>query len=143
MRFNYRKEPGSGPKKQRIKRPRLQVRLFYGDKHQDMICLVDSGADDCMFHSSIANLLGIEMEKGRYKPYGGIVAGHTIDAYLHSIELQVYGFSERIKIEAAFTDSSGVDGLLGQSGFFENYQVIFEGYYGRFEINPHPNPARE
>ena len=143
MEFTYRKEPNPTiPTKQWIKRPKLQVRLFNAGRHVDLICLVDSGADDCMFHSSVAALLDIDVPTGRYKPYGGIAAGHVVDAYLHPIELQVYGFPDRVSIAAAFTDSAGVDGLLGQSGFFENYQVIFEGYRGRFEVNPRPALTR-
>ena len=143
MQFDYRKEPNLAlPSKQWIKRPKLQVRLFNGSNYTDIVCLVDSGADDCMFHSSVAAVLGINVPSGRFKQYGGIAQGHTVDAYLHTIELQVYRLPERIRIEAAFTDSAGIDGLLGQSGFFENYQVIFEGYRGKFEINPRPTPIR-
>lgn len=139
MQFDYRKEPNrSVASKLWIKRPKIQVTIFYGSKQETVISLVDSGADDCMFHSSFGDLLGIDVPSGIPKTYGGIAEGHAVKGYLHPIQLQVLGFSERIEVMAAFTDSVGVDGLLGQSGFFESYQVIFEGYRGKLEIKPRP-----
>ncbi len=91
-----------------------------------------------MFHSSIADLLGIDLRSGRPKQYGGAAAGVTIDAYMHPIELQVYGFSERIPIIAAFAEQLAPGGLLGQAGFFEQYKIEFEAYRGRLQINPRP-----
>ncbi len=139
MQFEYRKEPDrTKPKKEWIKRPKIQVGLHNGDNHVQLICLVDSGADDCMFHSSIADVLGIDLKTGTHKPFRGIAKDVLIDAYLHPIEIQLQGFSERVPVMAAFCDSSAVDGILGQSGFFENYKVEFEGYRGKLEITSRP-----
>jgi hypothetical protein len=139
MHFNYRKEPDhTKPKRDWIKRPKLQVKLFNGSQSIDLICLVDSGADDCMFHSSIGDVLGIDLKSGPLKRFGGIAEGIIVDCYLHPIELQIYGFSERIPVVAAFSDQVGAGGLLGQSGFFENYKVDFEGYRGKMEITSKP-----
>src|SRR5260370_33593166 len=104
MEFNYRKESDcSKPQKEWIKRPKVQTRVFNGTAHEDLICLVDSGADDCMFHSSIADLLGIDLKSGRPKQFGGIAAGVTVDAYMLPIELQIYGL-EPIPVLAAFSE---------------------------------------
>ena len=130
-RFDYRKIPDyTLPRRQWVKRPMLQVTLFNGERRQTVISLVDSGADDCLFHSSIGDRLGIDVESGQLKSYEGIAEGHPIDAYLHIIELQVQDFSERISIQAGFTHAEGVHGLLGQAGFFQNYRIIFERYRG-------------
>jgi hypothetical protein len=48
--------------------------------------------------------------------------------------LQIHGFDERIEIEAGFSTVNQLS-LLGQAGFFENYEVIFRRYEKRFEIN--------
>jgi hypothetical protein len=140
MEFDYRKEPDhTRPKKDWIKRPKVQARISYGDRHEDLICLVDSGADDCMFHSSIADLLGIDLKTGKLKRYGGVGAGMLVEAYLHDIELEIYGLGDRISISAAFSEQfSQKSGLLGQSGVFETYQILFEGYKGKFSINLRP-----
>ena len=95
---------------------------------------MDSDADDCLFHTSVGERLGIYVQVGRLKRFAGIAAGHFVDAYIHAVQMQIQGFSEKIDLEAGFTDSEWVYGLLGQSGFFANYRVTFERYRGRFEV---------
>lgn len=135
MRFKYRKLPDlTSPSKTWMSRPLLQVRLLYGGNYQDQLCLIDSGADYCLFNSSIADILGMDWKNGRPQDFYGIAEGAAIKAYMHGIKLQIQGFSESIDVEAGFTDSNEVDGLLGQSGFFDNYRITFERYRGRFEV---------
>lgn len=124
-RFDYRKIPNHAISRKRwIKRPMLQLTLFNGTKHRQIVCLVDSGADECLFHDSIAKSLGIDIESGRFKKFDGIAG--SIEAYMHSIEIQIQDFAERVEITLGFTESDGVHAILGQSGFFENSRVCFE-----------------
>ena len=132
MKFKYKKIPDNTNPRGYASLPLLQVRLFYGSKYQDVLCLIDSGADDCIFHSSLGRLLGIDITSGRLKQFFGI-AGQCLGAYIHPVQLQIQGFSQQIDLEAAFTEDNKIP-LLGQSGFFDNYQIIFERYKGRFEI---------
>lgn len=135
MKYKYRKIPDdTDPSKRWIARPILQVRLYDSLKHQDIRCLVDSGADDCLFHQSVGELLGIDVQTGRLKRFAGIAAGHLVDAYMHPVQMQIQGFSEKIDLEVGFTDSEWVSGILGQSGFFDNYRVTFERFRSRFEV---------
>ena len=131
--FDYRRIPNlSTPRKRWIKRPLLQVTLFNGIKQKQIVCLVDSGADECLFHASIGRSLGIDVESGRHMTFGGISG--SIDAYMHPIELQIQDFPERVEIEAGFTDSEGVYAILGQAGFFEKFRICFERYRWKIEI---------
>jgi len=82
----------------------------------------------------VGQVLGIDLQAGRLKRFAGISAGNFVDAYMHKIQMQIQGFSEMIDLEAAFTDSEWVSGILGQSGFFANYRVTFERFRGRFEV---------
>jgi hypothetical protein len=119
--FDYRKIPNFGiPKKRWIKRPMLQLTLFNGAKQQ-VVCLIDSGADECLFHASIGRSLGIDIESGSYMKFNGIAG--SIEAYMHSIEIQLQDFSSRVNIKAGFTESNGVHAILGQAGFFENVKI--------------------
>jgi hypothetical protein len=137
MKFKYRKVPdNTDPRRKFTSVPILQVRLFHGSKYQDVRCLLDSGADDCLFHGPIGELLGIDVRGGMEKKYYG-VGGMEVTGYLHAIQLQVQGFSEVIDLEVAFTYDHDV-AILGQTGFFDSYQVIFERYKGRFQIKPRP-----
>ncbi|MDX6444059.1 MAG: hypothetical protein QOH71_1133 [Blastocatellia bacterium] len=53
---------------------------------------------------------------------------------MHSVQLQVTGLDHWIEIEVGFITREIIP-LLGQSGFFENYQVIFEHFRRQFEVN--------
>lgn len=139
--FDYVRDRVDGlPKKDWPKRASLPVTLFHGDRRQNMYCLVDSGADDCLFHSRIGKLLGIDVSSGNPKTFGGIAGG--LVARMHVIQLQVQGLPQRVTIVAGFTDSDGVGGILGQSGFLENFQVIFERYRWKFHVGFRPQPIR-
>ena len=101
--------------------------------------MVDSGADDCLFHASIGRRLGIDVDTGELKKFDGIA--DSIEAYMHSIEIQIQDFPEPFAVKVAFTEADGVDAILGQSGFFENYKVCFERYRWRIELASRPEPT--
>jgi len=132
MKFRYRRIPDDTNPNGYSLDPLLEVRLANGSKAVDIRCLIDSGAGDCLFHRSIGELLGLEIQTGNPKIYYGI-AGQSVTGYIHEIGLRVQGFSEWVTIEAGFIEPNLVP-LLGQSGFFENYQITFERYRGRFEL---------
>jgi hypothetical protein len=132
--FDYRKIPNHAvPRKRWIKRPMLQVTLVNGTKRHQIVCLIDSGADECLFHASVGRSLGLDLQSGRYKKFDGIAG--SIEAYVHPIELQVQDVPERVMIDAGFTESDGVHAILGQAGFFENFKICFERYRWRIEVS--------
>ncbi len=118
----------------------LQVTLFNGTRHHEMVCLIDSGADECLFHASVGRALEIDLERGRHKTYNGIAG--SVEAYIHPIEIQIQDFAERVRIEAGFTASDGVHAILGQAGFFENFRICFERYRWRIDITSRHEPTR-
>lgn len=112
----------------------LEVRLSYGENYIDMDCLVDSGSIDSLFHTDVADELGISLaglETRKYLPVGG----QQITGRIATIDLQVKGLTEVIEIEVAFVEANQIP-VLGQSGFFENYEIRFQGSKGFFEIFP-------
>lgn len=64
MKFNYIEIPSSDPTKPRARRPYVVIRLLCGSSLQDLWCLVDSGADVCLFRFSIGRLIHL----ADYKP---------------------------------------------------------------------------
>ena len=133
MKFRYKKIPSDVDPKGYTLHPLIHVSLRHKNKAIDLRALIDSGAADCVFHRSIGDALGIEIESGRLKDYMGI-ARQSVAGYVHEIGLRVQGMSEWVTIEAAFIDAQIIP-LLGQGGFFDSFQVVFERYRGRFEIN--------
>jgi hypothetical protein len=133
MRFRYTDIQNHQDPQRPFRRPYLIVRLINGDRHKDVISLVDSGADLCLFHSDLGRTLGIKIEAAPQLAFQG-VSGVREVAYLHPVDLVVRGL-DPITLDVGFTNSMAAGaGLLGQRGFFEQFQVTFELGQRSFEI---------
>jgi len=100
---------------------------------QYVLALVDSGAADCVFPKSIGQLLGIDIGSGEPHQFHGFDL-RPIPGYIHRVHLQVAGFSHWVDVDAVFLEFDGM-AILGQRGFFESYQVVFERWARQFKIN--------
>ncbi len=89
--------------------------------------IIDSGASRCIFHSGIAEFLGIEIQSGDCEITNGI--GGEEDVWIHPVTLYIPGGP--VKIRAGFKDNLPLAGLLGMSGFFDHFNVTFESLAGR------------
>jgi hypothetical protein len=85
--------------------------------------LIDSGATRCLFHSALANPLGIEIKSGILERTNGI--GGLEETWLHDVVFYIPGGP--VTIKAGFKENLPIAGLLGMSGFFEHYDAKFEG----------------
>lgn len=133
MKFKYRQLSDSlDPAKKPWRVPLLPVRLHHGGQYIDVLSLIDTGAADCLFDYEVGEALGIDIQSGLEKEYYGI-GGQSVTGYLHEIQLQIHGFNELTDIEAGFIEVLPIS-LLGQTGFFDNYQVTFMRFRGRFEV---------
>src|SRR5438105_690156 len=124
MKFRYEKQIDiSNPHLPWTSRPIVNVRLFFGDRHQKVLALIDSGADITLFHLSLAKTLGITAFEREGRVYG--ISEEQMPVHYQKLNLQLDGIEEPIEIEAGFVDSPGVGALLGQSGFFEHFRICF------------------
>ncbi|MDQ2920499.1 MAG: retropepsin-like domain-containing protein [Acidobacteriota bacterium] len=138
MKFSYTEIPNKQDPTRPFQRPYLIVRLVYGTGHKDVVTLIDSGADLCLFHADVGRMLGIDIQTGRKCKFQGVAGGKEV-AYLHYVRLIVRGLGD-VNLEVGFTDSMAVgSGLLGQQGFFEQLQISFHLYKKFFEVAA-PNP---
>lgn len=101
--------------------PLLQVFIRNGINMQPVLALVDSGAADCIFSASLGEVLGIDVPSGRPHQFHAFDFQET-KGFVHNVQLQVPGFSHWVDLNAVFIESE-VMAILGQQGFFENYQV--------------------
>jgi hypothetical protein len=83
---------------------------------------IDSGAGRCIFHSDIGKAIGLDVEKGQPQETVG-VTGKPSRLYVHDVSLYIPGGV--IAIQAGFTDSLPIAGLLGMTGFFDHFRVSF------------------
>jgi hypothetical protein len=90
MRFRYTDIQNHQDPQRPFRRPYVIVRLINGDIHKDVISLIDSGADLCLFHSDIGRMVGIQIEAAPPLAFQG-VSGTKEVAYLHRILLVVRG----------------------------------------------------
>jgi hypothetical protein len=135
MRFRYTDIQNHRDPQRPFRRPYLIVRLINGDRHKDVISLVDSGADLCLFHSDIGRMLGIEIEAAPELAFQGVSGAKEV-AYLHRVDLIVRGLNA-ITLDVGFTNSMAAGtGLLGQRGFFEQFRINFELSQKFFEVVP-------
>ena len=144
MKFKYRYlRDTSSPTRDYIKLPLLGVRLGSGANRTDVVGLVDTGATDCLFDRDVADDLGITLADSDVKREYFGVGGQSVVGHIHTIQFQIQGFAEWVQIEAGFIDAKLPYQLLGQTGFFDNYEISFQRYRGRFEIKSRSFLQRE
>ena len=97
-----------------------------------IFCLVDSGASEILIAIEVALALGIDIERGEPRIYGGI--GGEIKGYVHAITMRLMNDRHEFAVECGVLPLPAYDGLLGQRGFFDHYKVTFEKYKETFEI---------
>ena len=132
LKFKYRKYADDTRPEGVSYYPLLQVFLRHDVNINYMMALVDSGSVDCIFPASVGKLLKVDIRSGKpYEIHGFDL--QSVPGFVHRVHLQVAGFTHWVAIEAVFVESEGIP-ILGQNGFFESYQVVFEHWSRRFEI---------
>lgn len=87
--------------------------------------LIDSGATNCLFHSDVAEAIGIrDLESGIRTSTSGVVGDASMDLFAHEIRLHVG--ADNFKITGYFSDQLPIPCLLGRNGFFDKYIITFD-----------------
>lgn len=87
--------------------------------------VVDSGSPFCIFRAEFADLLELDLESGAESDVGGIIAGPKEPIYFHKVRVYVE-IDWVIDVIAGFVKKLGTTGILGRSGFFDNFHVHFD-----------------
>lgn len=130
MDFKYRKFPIDPkncpfPNKKAALRPVIQIDFDAPNGSFSYLVLIDSGADYCIFHASIGELLGITIEDGIPLTFFG-TSGQPQKAYFHTISFKIGGNLHTCKVGFSRDMEKLAYGLLGQDGFFDTWNVKFE-----------------
>lgn len=96
--------------------------------------LIDSGASICLFHSWVAEKIGLDIKKGSERNYVG-VNGQKMKCYIHNLKIVFGGYSTDLDVGFSSNMRSWF-GLLGQQSFFEKHRVCFDLPKKDFEITP-------
>jgi len=132
MKFKYLDCTPDLPPSSKIFRPVVEINVRFGKESVDLLALIDSGADVCLFPSEIGRALGITIEKGKRSSVSGI-GKRTYSMYLHPITITIAPW--RMNIPIYFSSAVGTP-ILGQKGFFEFFDVKLCYAQGYFEIRP-------
>ncbi len=115
--------------------PYAQIELqSVGGGFQPLALQIDSGAVVSILRRSVADLLGLRLEKGQKVELGSVGGGLTA-AHVFSVQTK---FADNIAfpVPFAFADSERVPNLLGRLGVFDQLQVDFDATLTQTEIRP-------
>jgi hypothetical protein len=110
--------------------PILKTTLFYKNNKFlfDFDCIVDSGADFCVFPANTGKAIGLDVYEGENVITNGIGGKETL--YFHKVKVEVIIKEEPwvFECQAGFSTKLNTKGIgfLGRDGFFDLFQeVIF------------------
>ena len=109
----------------RIKGPLGQWRKFWG--------YLDSGAGYSVFHIDVAEMLGIDIYKGREINLT-VGDGSKITAYVHKISVR---FAEKeFTADIAFSSGLGIGtNIIGMKSFFDKFCICFNNKKQEVDIS--------
>ncbi|MDP1710189.1 MAG: hypothetical protein Q8L28_01100 [bacterium] len=140
MEFRYKplevKPSKSVNRKMVVWRPIIPVYLFNNKKVIGYEAIIDSGADFNIFHSEIADILGLNYKKGKKRHLFGLgyqeIKGYECEA---TIKIQGFGkYTAQIVFSSQIPPNSFA--VLGNKGFFDHYSVNFKYNQRIIIINP-------
>lgn len=135
MRFRFREVPDPGPTRVRA-RPIVDI-VVEGLDVAPQACLLDSGATAVRFGTHVAELCGIDLSSAPRTQLG--VGGNVVNALMAEVHLLVaggattYGWTAPVWFCEPWLPSFG---LLGLTGFFDQFEVTIASYEEWFELKP-------
>jgi hypothetical protein len=139
MRYKYYPHRSKADPNLVVLEPIIPVTLSCNDRRVTVTALIDSGSELCLFPSSLARALEICLKSGRQDWIKGI-ALDEIQTYLHKIGLTLRG-EKTIEIEVGFLELDLIPdgGLLGQDGFFDQFDIRFQRWQNAIHITRRPS----
>lgn len=114
--------------------PEIPVNLHNGSKTLDgIMALVDTGASHTVFNWDMGKSLGLKIKSGQEICLAGF--GGKVPIWLHKIKLEIGPWKYIADIGFLDKDISlPIIGVLGHTGFFERFDVLFKGKIQTLEI---------
>ena len=114
------------PRRFSVSRPVVPIQLIKGQDKIKCLAIIDSGADYCVFHASLGEVIGLTIESGKLDHFSGVPGQQQLAAYFHDIEIEVGGY--KFDCWAGFSrDIEALPyGILGQLGFFSLFDIRFD-----------------
>ena len=105
-------------------KPLVDVGLMYNNTYTnfDILAMVDSGADHCLFNSDYGDDIGINVYSVIPYPIYGI-SGKEVKVYFHNVSIVFDG--RELPTLCGFVDRLEI-AVLGYKGFFDRYKITFD-----------------
>lgn len=117
-----------------VKEPFVEVVLSHDRRYFPQLSMIDSGASISMASDEIRGIFGIDASACRKINVSGIVGGH-VEGLLHTMTMSIDKFDESVKMPIIFVPGLKTNMLLGQIGFFENFNIRFENINNSFYLS--------
>ncbi len=98
--------------------------------------IIDSGADHCIFSTSIASLLEIQLSDKNKTNFRG-VGKDLVEGFLEKVMIRIGAVGYEVEVIFAEISDFG-HGILGQKGFFDHFDVNLKYNSQIIEIYPAP-----
>ena len=122
------------PKQRYIARPIISIKLVHDGSLVKTAALIDSGADWCIFHGELGEVIGLEVRSGDEQDFYGIIGPGPGQIFFHDISIEIGGISYSIRCGFSYDISPNGFGVLGQLGFFDTFDVKFMRSKARIEL---------
>lgn len=135
MRFSFLELPDVGPETVRP-RPIVDV-VIEGLEIAPQACLLDSGATAVRFGAHVAELCGVDLAGAPTKRIG--VGGTLVTGRMAEVSLRVADEDDSHEWSAPVWFCEPwipAFGLLGLTGFFDQFEVTISSYEERVELRP-------
>lgn len=114
------------------KRPIVEITIERDRQRRTFLALIDSGADQMIMPSAIAEVFGIDRKSCPERSVVG-VSMEPILGFVADIWLRVEHQREYFRAPVVFVDAD-VPVLLGRERFFDYYRIKFDQTRGIFEL---------
>ena len=105
-----------------IARPIIRVTLrAESGEYFDITAILDSGADVSMFSPSVAEIMGLNVRRGKRKIFRGL--GGKVEAYLHRIRFNVGPLKFHARVAFPTVE---MPNLIGRLDIMKEVDVVFK-----------------
>jgi len=107
----------------------LPVTLSYKKKSITLLVVPASGSAKCVFEKEVADYLGINLKKAMKVKTSGVANLWGAEAFATKVMMEIGESGHKQQEEVNFIKGKDTPSLLGQDGFFSDYEVVFNPEY--------------
>jgi hypothetical protein len=100
--------------------------------------IIDSGAQDCLVNIELAKRLKVDLRSCASVPLGGASGEGAVGYLYQEAKLRITDFDFELTTPVIFAPFPA-ELILGQKGFFDHFQVLFEKNKGIFKLTTIPS----